>query len=606
MQDTETIKERLPIDQLIGSYLPLKRAGRIYKALCPFHQEKTPSFTVNPERGIFKCFGCGEGGDIFDFVMKLEGLSFPEALELLADKAGVTLTKRETGSRDGYPQHQPSGPSKVRLFALNQHVARIWHQVLVKHAKAEDAREYLLGRGLKEETWKQFLIGYAPYGQGTSEGLRQAGYSQEEQRAAGDPARMQDRIIFPITDITGRVLGFTGRLLEHPEDPRSPRLNQAADTSRGPKYWNTPETPLFQKSKAVFALHLAKQAIQKEDMAIMAEGQMDVVMLHQFGFTNAVASSGTALTQQQLRTIARFSDRIAFAYDQDKAGIEATKRGIELALQEEMTPYVIQIPKGKDPAECLQKEPEAWTKAYTNRLPYMQWLLNQTLKEVKPDGGACSPIEKKSVVKALLPWLLRVTDPVEQAEWMRIVAGRLLVEMPVLQSALERARKPSQTKPTTALTPIANPTTNLTPLQKHAELAAALVIGFPALLTLAPDQLPELRHSASTPYLTEVLALLEKPHRSNDVTPVDLLEEISDPEKRKTIALYTEELLRANTKEDQSVGESVDQFLELISRIKSERREAQKAVLAGAIQAAQQDNDREKLKALFRELQNLV
>ncbi|MCC2631957.1 MAG: dnaG, partial [Patescibacteria group bacterium] len=343
MNETDEIKARLPIEQVVGSYIPLKKAGRIYKANCPFHGEKTPSFTVSPDRGIYKCFGCGEGGDIFDFVMKLDGLSFPEALELLAERAGVKLEERKPSSDNSHgPAMAASG--KQRLFQLNAFTAKLWHTLLMQHPKTEMARTYLHERGLQDETIAAFEIGYAPLGNVTSGELRKAGYANQEVAQAGDPSKFQDRIVFPIADITGKVIGFTGRLLELPDDPKN-------GTNRGPKYWNTPETPLFVKSRALYALHLAKKAIQSEDLVILAEGQMDVTMLHQAGFTHTVASSGTALTKEQIQMLGRFTTNIAFAYDQDKAGIDATKRGVELVLAAELNPFVIVVPHGKDPAD---------------------------------------------------------------------------------------------------------------------------------------------------------------------------------------------------------------------------------------------------------------
>jgi DNA primase len=617
MNDTEAIKGRLPIEQLIGSYLPLKKAGRIYKANCPFHQEKTPSFTVNPERAIFKCFGCGEGGDIFDFVMKLEGLSFPEALQLLADRAGVILTPPEPArgsAGNGGPHRQTAAVNKSRLFELNQHAAKVWHALLTRHPKAEVAREYLRSRGLTEETWKTFQIGYAPPGDGTAQALRAAGYTPGEIREAGDPARFQSRITFPVTDVTGRVIGFTGRLLEHPEDPRPDRSGRQPMQTQ-PKYWNTPETALFVKSKAIYALHVAKRAIQDEDTALLAEGQMDVVTLHQFGYQNAVASSGTALTAQQLQLLRRFTGTVTFAYDRDKAGIDATERGISLALANELVPYVITTPFGKDPAECLTGDPEAWAKAYRERLPYMEWLINQAVAGFA-DLSTLSPVQVRAAVKRLLPWLAQIPDAVEQNEWLRVIAGKLRTSDESIREALARftAKNPPSTRtasPTTPAAPtvpagrtVAVATPAAASLEHYLELVAGLAVAFPGIIPVIREEIAALQPLAITPFLTAVLPLILTVTDPGDTT--DLLATLPDESSRTVLSVRVEELLQPYIAQELDTGGAAAEALILLRRIRSDRLEAAKVRLSREIQAAQQEQDQEKVRALFKELQNMV
>ena len=572
MQDTDEVKARLPIEQIVGRYVPLKKAGRVFKGLCPFHNEKTPSFTVNPERGIYKCFGCGEGGDIFDFTMKLEGLSFPEALKLLAEQAGVELSAENSRPVD------PSIPRKDRLLALNAYTAKLWHAILLSHPKAAAAREYVAGRGLLETSIIRFQIGLAPAGTATIQSLAKQGFTEIEAKAAGDPARFQNRIVFPIWDITGRPVGFTGRLFT--EAPAS-----------APKYWNTPETPLFNKGRIVYALHLAKSSIQEQDIAILVEGQMDVVMLHQAGFSNAVASSGTALTADQLRLIARFSRNVAFAYDGDKAGIDATKRGLELALAEELNPYVISIIGGKDPAECLQNSPDLWQQAYEDRQPFMRWLLQQ-ITEATPN---LTPQCKKEATAQLLPWLRQVKSPVERRDWRRIIAAQLQID----ESDLEAVTGPPAPL-TVALKP-AVISTSLSPEQQRGETALALLLAHPDTFTYVREQLHDLDRLESTPFLDGVLSCLDlkKDNFTDAWSSADSL-------TQKKYLLLAEEVLKPYQNVELTPTEALTEILSLLQRLRSDGRESAKSSMAERISKAQASGDTAAVHALLAELKELV
>jgi DNA primase len=575
----DEIKAKLPIEEVVGAYVPLKKAGRVYKGLCPFHPEKTPSFTVNPERGIYKCFGCGEGGDIFDFVMKIEGLTFPEAIRLLADKANIPIPEFKA-----MPGEQ-KGPGKARLFALNEFAATLWHRILMEHPKAVHAREYLSGRGVTEESMREFKIGYAPYGQTSATALTQAGYTRSEVQAAGEPTKFQDRIIFPITDLTGKTIGFTGRLLEHKDDPKQ--------TERGPKYWNTPETPLFVKSRALFALHLAKHAMQEEGLAILAEGQMDVVMLHQAGFTHTVASSGTALTTEQLALMRRFVPAVAFAYDGDKAGKDATKRGIELALAADITPYVIVIPNGKDPAECLQKDPDAWQEAYENRLVYMDWIITQLI----PSGlTSLKAEEKKTVAKELVTWLSRISDPSEQAEWFQKSAAHLQTHEENLRE-LYRRLFPNKTA-AHAQTP--SPSGHSETVTNGADIVAALLFTFPEIYASVASQVSELPDLGASPAFAPLLSLLKKG------SPLEEGLAALPDSTRKALNLASEDALINYEDTPLSPAEAMTEVMLIMRRLREQSREQEKARIAAAIQQAQTLGDREKIKILFQELQKLV
>lgn len=582
----EEVRAALPIEQVVGGYLPLKKAGRIYKALCPFHGEKTPSFTVSPDRGVYKCFGCGEGGDIFDFVMKIEGLTFPEALRILADKAGIEV-------EEWTPQQHEKTTQKARLFELNAYTAKLWHTILMKHPKAEDARQYLAKRGLKPETITTFQIGYAPYGQATAQGLKQAGYTREELQQVGDPTKFQDRITFPIADLTGKVVGFTGRLLEMKDDPR-------AEASRGPKYWNTPETPLFVKSRTVYALHLAKHAIQDQQLAILAEGQMDVVMLHQSGYQHAIASSGTALTADQLKLIRRFAPAVAFAYDQDKAGIDATKRGLELALENDLVPYVVVTPNGKDPADCLLTQPDGWEKAYKNRRPYMDWLIDDLY--LKDEPKPLIPERKKALAKELIGWVAKVPDITEQADWFRRLSAKLETSEENLR---ELFRRFNPTKSVSHVSENAQPGRKPQKASENlGETALAILLTFPETFSVINHQLASFHLATPTPRLSRILPILEA---APENLPLEtyLAQQLSN-EDRKEYALMSEEVLKPYEGAELSPAWAVTELTLILQRLRSEAREQEKTRLAQAIKDAQELGDTAKLKELFAELQKLV
>lgn len=581
MNESEEIKSRLAIEQVVGSYVPLKKAGRIYKACCPFHHEKTPSFTVSPDRGIFKCFGCGEGGDIFDFVMKIEGLTFPETLTLLAEQAGVKLPERDSRQAAA---NQASAVSKQRLFTLNTYIAKVWNTILTQHPKAHMAREYLERRGLRTQTIADFQIGYAPVGSVTTASLQKAGFTAKELREAGEPGKFQDRITFPIADITGRIVGFTGRLLELPDDPKG-------GESRGPKYWNTPETAAFVKSRTLYALHLAKRAIQDHDLVILAEGQMDVLMLHQSGFTHAVASSGTALTPEQVRLLGRFTTSIAFAYDNDKAGIQATKRGIELVLTEDLNPFVISNPAGKDPAEALLHDRAAWEAAYQNRQPALRWLIDQAFLEY-PEG---TPLDKKKIVQAILPWLAKITSEVEREEWVRWFAARLQTDVHNVQAALGRLLPRSTPQATPADT-----SHQASRVVNRGALAAAIVLSFPAILPTVKDQLDSLKLAEPHPFLKKALPLLE--------SSTNLEESFTQlPEaEQKELNLAIGELLLPYAEAETNELWALEEFMMLARHLRSDAKEGAKNQLAQEIQLAQQEGNTARIQELFAQLKDML
>lgn len=422
MNDAELVKSRLDIVEVIAGYVELKKAGKDYRGLSPFRQEKTPSFFVSPEKQIWHDFGSSEGGDIISFVMRMEGLSFPETLEMLADRAGVKLSKRPTGSHD----------NKTRLFAAVDLAVRFYHYQL---SKAPKALTYVRDkRALASATIKEFKIGYAPddwsaftnYALGkdfTLEELTKAGLSGKRQQGNGGYDVFRDRIMFPIYDMQGRAVGFSGRLLE--------------DKERTAKYINTPDTPIYHKSRAIFGLRQAKNAIRESGSVVLVEGNIDVATLWQHGQQNTVAVSGTAFTAEQLTILSRLADRLLLCFDQDEAGVKATQRAIELSQSASTRLEVITYEGAKDPDELIRQGTEHWTKALNQAQYAVDYLFDYAVKKF----GTRSAPAKKQLTQFLLPTIRNLSDRIELEHYVTRLAQLVDVEPAIIRQAGERQSK---------------------------------------------------------------------------------------------------------------------------------------------------------------------
>jgi DNA primase len=416
------IKNKLNVVDVIGETVQLKKAGTTFKGLCPFHGEKTPSFTVTPGRDSWKCFGCGEGGDIFSFVMKRDGLSFPEALKVLAAKAGVELDERTTRE----------DARKARLRDVLESAIAFYHAVLTGSKTGQAALDYLRGRGFSDETIKKHQLGYAPGGWDTlarqlaakrqirAEDLVEVGLAQPRQSARGGVYdRFRERVIFPIRDMNGSPVGLGGRVLAVAAD---------GDRDHGPKYLNSPATPLFDKSRTLYLIDRAKASIRKTNQAVIVEGYTDALMAHQAGFENVVASLGTALTPGQVGLLTRYGKRIALAYDVDAAGEKAGTFGVnslesiipQLAAADTGVELdevrVVRLPDGKDPDEVVRDSPDRWREEIRTAQPIVDYLIEQHAKafDLKTPGG------KTRFVNAMVP-TLRVIPPVMRDAYLQTI-----------------------------------------------------------------------------------------------------------------------------------------------------------------------------------------
>lgn len=422
MQPSEEIKSRLDIVDVIREYIQLQAAGVNFRAKCPFHNEKTPSFVVSPEKQIYHCFGCGEGGDIFSFVMKMEGLSFVEALRLLAPKAGVALKK----------QNPEAASKRNKILDMLELSRRYYHKVFLEEASARNAREYIKKRGLAADTIEEWQIGYSPDSWDmVGNLLRAKGYKENEIFVAGLIVksnknnkfydRFRGRIMFPINDTNGNSVAFSARV--SPEKEATEQMG---------KYINSPQTPVYDKSKILFGLDKAKQEIKKEDLAIVVEGQMDVISAHQAGFKNIVASSGTALTTEQIQLLKRFSNNIALAFDMDSAGKMAAERGIREAMRFEMNIKIIEVPNGKDPDDCIRANPNDWIMAVKNAKSMMEYYFDKTFA-----GLDMSKVEdKRGAAKILLPIIAKLKNVIEKDHWLKQLSGRIDVGEALLRESI--------------------------------------------------------------------------------------------------------------------------------------------------------------------------
>lgn len=411
----EQIKGRLGVLDVVQGYVRLQKAGANYKAVCPFHSEKTPSFFVSPTRESWHCFGCSRGGDIFSFVQEIEGVDFVEALNLLAARAGVEIKKEDPRLRS----------ERERLLSLMEYATTFFQSAL---ALQPAACAYLKERGVIQESIKTFRIGYAPRSWGALlKRLQAKGYRDAEIVASGlvvasarpDGARYYDRfrgrIMFPLSDVSGRVVGFSGRIFVAPGE-------QVDEAAQGGKYINTPQTMLYNKSKMLYGFDRAKTAIRKENVCIFVEGQMDVILSHQSGVTNVVAVSGTALTSEHLRTVRRIADALTFAFDRDSAGTTAVERSVTDALAEQFDVRVIALPEGKDPADIARSSAEQWRTAITQSRPFLEFLLEEQLAKKEHQE---EHIVWRDTVAQLLPFVARMPSAVDRAFWISTIAKRV-------------------------------------------------------------------------------------------------------------------------------------------------------------------------------------
>ncbi|HTG51418.1 MAG TPA: DNA primase [Candidatus Tectomicrobia bacterium] len=435
----EQIAAANDIVEVIGSYFPVKRAGANFKALCPFHQEKTPSFMVSPGRQTFHCFGCGAGGSVFRFVMEYEHVDFPEAVRKLATRAGISIVEQR-GAADEDRQYE----TRRKLLKLHAEAAEWFHENLTKRGIGEPARKYLKQRGITGEIAKRWQLGYAPdewdvfgswaRGQGyDARDLITSGLIKtrdDNQRSNLNPRtsydRFRGRIMFPICNDVGEVIAFSGRLLE--------------DAEGAAKYLNSPETPLFRKGNVLFGLHKSKRALIEANCAIVCEGQLDLISLFEAGITNVVAPQGTAFTENQARILKRFADEVVLCFDSDAAGAKAAERSLDALLENDFIVRVVELPPGEDPDSLVRRDgKEQFEGRVANARDFFDYWIEREIASI----DLTSMGAKIQAARNLSATVARVQNPVLRAEVVNRVSARLGVAPSDFESLLAKhARAP--------------------------------------------------------------------------------------------------------------------------------------------------------------------
>jgi DNA primase len=473
------VKQRLDIVELVSEYVTLQKAGRNFKGLCPFHTEKHPSFFVFPEQQSWHCFGaCGTGGDIFSFVMKKEGIDFSQALRLLAQRGGITLSPREASSK-------LEDEKKEKLFQINEAAAEYYHHLLLGPKAGEATRSYLARRKVMPETIEGFRLGFSPdawetlknylLGKGyTEKDLVEAGLIIEKEEG-GSYDRFRKRLMFPIFDIQGRVIGFGARVLD----------------DSLPKYINSPQTLIFDKSSSLYGIDRAKSAIRRKNLVIIVEGYMDVLTAHQHDWQNVVGSMGTSLTEKQVEGIKRLTNNITLALDADLAGEEATLRGKAILAYSNAEANVILLPPGKDPDEVIREDHALWQKLVGQATPILDFAFQSVISKVDINKAK----DKSLAVQKLLPSLYDIKDPIQQSHYLRKLAHELKIEESAIKAALwesKAGRKRPQLSKPTEQSRLARQLVS----SRIEEYCLALLLQYPELRPLARELSPE--HFEST------------------------------------------------------------------------------------------------------------
>lgn len=526
----EQVRRSINIVDLVGGYVRLKKSGKDYSALCPFHNEKTPSFLASESKQIFKCFGCGEGGDVFKFVMLIENLSFPESVRFLAERHGISLPRTSLVS-------EPRDGRKTELMGIMEWAAGYFRDCLLR--QSGPAREYLGRRGIGDDSIERFSLGFAPPGNHLLQLLKKMGYSLEHGLACGLLReaesgvcydRFRNRIIFPIRDLSGRTIAFGGRILG----------------DGLPKYLNSPETPLYNKGSHLYGLEATRNEIRRADCAILVEGYFDCIVPYQHGFRNVVASLGTSLTPDQVRILGRYTRNVLVNYDPDSAGMTAALRSIDLFLEQGFRVNVVDLPKGQDPDTFLRAEgAEGYQERLKKSIPFLDFSLNRFVQQ---HSSPESPRGKREIVEQILPYLMKVANRIERAEYVSRIASRLQLDEGLIRLEMRRRTSPrSPTRPPS----LSWPREEVTRAEKallHAFLDSSLVE------LVRPEVDLELFRGLRTERIFEGIHELWKRNRDISVSGIaGLLEDQQDVNLLERIALeepadpLSEELIYSST-----------------------------------------------------------
>lgn len=566
MTPTQQIKDKLDIVEFIRSYVQLLPAGKNFRANCPFHKEKTPSFMVSPERQTWHCFGsCAEGGDIFKFLMKYENIEFAEALKILAEKAGIELRKISPA------EYKQFGA----LYEINDSAKNFFKKEL---ANAMEVRQYLKERGLKQETIEEFDIGWAgpAYDNLTVNLINNFGYDVRDIERAGLNFkterggyidRFRNRIMFPIYNSFGKVVGFSGRIL--------PKF----DTGETGKYINSPETAIFNKSKVLYGFHKSKNFIREEKVAVLMEGQMDFLMSWQDGVKNAAATSGTALTDAHLEILRRQTENVIFCFDNDEAGLKAAERSIDLANSLDFNVKILILEGYKDPAEAAVKAPGKLQEMLKNAKPAMGFYFDRYLGESLGKPREIGEIKKN--LRIVLGKIKNLTSPVEQAHWLRELAIKANIKEEVLVDEMKQFKIESRL---TSIKPIAKPA-SIQPAKKRADIIAEKIINYAVSNEKLAKKAENYFEYLPDDYCKIIKSLIYK-EKLEDERLAGLLNIIS---------------LKSSFELQNIAEEKIEEeFDDLLKHLKIERLKERKNQLIDLIKEAEKSGDEEKTANLLK------
>jgi len=587
MEDAATqIKQKLDIVDVIGSYISLKKSGRNYKALCPFHAEKTPSFMVSQELQIYKCFGCGVGGDIFNFVEAIEGVDFPRALEILADKAGVTLVK----SKDYDAQNQ----IKKKIYEINEITTKFYQYILLNHKIGTNALKYLKKeRKLSEDSIKAFRLGYAPDSwDALYKFLSKKGFKDEDlvlsgvavKRSSGNELidKFRGRVIFPLVDVDNKVLGFTGRTIFDKE----------------PKYLNTGETPVFHKSFFIFGLDKSRLAIKKTG-AVFVEGQMDVISAYQCGINNVVCISGTSLTENQLNILSRYTQDLTFCFDSDFAGIEASYRAIEMAEKKNFNVRVALIPEPfKDLDELIRSDPVTARRIIENPVPVYDFFLATTLKKHNKETA----IGKKEIMEDLVPLFSKISNKVLLEHYVKQISSELNISEDTIYS-LFRESLPEREENYEDF----REAEEKSPVRMYGPEGHFISLVLKAPIDLAKESLNKLKkEDFLNGNIAEIFSHLQTyvKDRKRDINIKTFLEGLNENLKGIASELYMWDFTQQTEDEERRklLGKGLN---ELTDRIKKDSVRRQLQIISGDIKMAETKKDTKEVERLTKKFEKL-
>ncbi len=583
----EEIRQQTDLLELVGEYLNLERRGKNMIGLCPFHSEKTPSFTVSPEKQLFHCFGCGASGNAFSFIMQMDNLTFPEAARLLAGRSGIKIpeNKRYSSAEEDL---------KTRIFKLNQMAAKFYAYHLNNSNVGEKALQYLYQRGITPQAIEEFMVGCAPAEwSGFFSFAREKGVAAELLVQAGlvSPGRdkgyydrFRDRIIFPIFDISGKIAGFGGRLLQ-------------GNGGKAPKYLNSPETPVFSKSFILYGMNIAREWIRREKTAIIMEGYTDVITAYQAGIKNVVASLGTSLTSNQARSLRSQTESAVTAYDSDSAGQAATWRGLSILQSTGCLVHVAELPEGSDPDDFIrEKGVEAFLKVLRQATPLMEYRLAQ----LKRNYDLSEPGKRREYLEELMDILMAAVNPIEQNYYLKKAAEELEVDEDTLRGELKKRRSKGNRYQQAGKKEISEnqQRINIKPAEK---ILISLMLQSKELAKLSRNQL-QLDYIYDEQVRQIINTILEQTKAEKAVTAEKILDYFEDPKIKNII---TEAVTDPSLQDlpPQTAKRMTEDCINQLYAVWAQRKQKE---LQKRLQELEQQGSEEEIEALLREHQHLL